>query len=279
MRKDASSTAADGTMFERYHTQFYRERELRTMRPIIGIPCFAAARAGTGRQIYGCNQAYVRAVVRAGGAPLLIPPMDDAESLAAIRAQLDGLLLSGGGDLDPALYGETPLPESQPPEHERDTMELAITRWALDVELPIFGVCRGMQLLNVVRGGSLYQHLPAQHPSAIDHEQPGEERAHIAHDIRVQPGSLLAGILGSERASVNSFHHQAVNRVGKGFVVTAVAEDGIAEGMELPDAPFVLAVQYHPEELEVEDEASRKLFAAFVRACSERKQTKQASVK
>jgi putative glutamine amidotransferase len=240
------------------------------MRPLIGIPCFAAERAGTNRPIYGNNQAYVRAIERAGGAPVLIPLLESPESVTAIRRRLDGLLLTGGGDLDPALYGEAPLPECGEPERERDEVEVALTRWALDERLPLLGVCRGMQLLNVVQGGSLYQDIVTQRPGAPRHDIIERPRGSRSHEIAIDPSSRLAAILGAPRQQVNSLHHQAVNRVGAGIEVVAWSEDGIAEAMELPDHPFALAVQYHPEELVPEDEASHRLFAAFVHACAER---------
>jgi putative glutamine amidotransferase len=240
------------------------------MRPIIGIPCFGMVRHDTGRAIYASNRAYVQAVLHAGGAPILIPPLADESVLEVIQDQLDGLLLAGGADLDPALYGENSLPECYSPEPERDAMELSVAHWALDHHLPVFGVCRGMQLLNVACGGSLYQHIPVECPDALDHEQPGQARNHIAHEISVQADSLLGGILGDLRPGVNSFHHQAVHQVGRGFRVTASAEDGIIEAMEMPEASsFVLAVQYHPEELEATDMGSHRLFLAFVQAAAD----------
>jgi putative glutamine amidotransferase len=249
------------------------------MQPIIGIPCFGMVRPDTGRPIYASNQAYVQAVIHAGGAPILIPPLADKPTLEVIQHQLDGLLLAGGADLDPSLYGERPLPGCRSAERERDAMELAIARWALDQGLPVFGVCRGMQLLNVACGGTLYQHVPAECPSALDHEQQGQARNHIAHEITVKPDSLLAGILGDVHADVNSFHHQAVHQVGRGFRVTATAEDGIIEAMEMPDvSSFALAVQYHPEELEASDMGSHKLFLAFVEAAAERKRAPEIAV-
>jgi putative glutamine amidotransferase len=249
------------------------------MRPIIGIPCFSMVRHDTGRPIYASNQAYVQAVLHADGVPILIPPLADKPALEVIQDQLDGLLLPGGADLDPGLYGESPLPECRSPEPERDAMELSVAHWALDHGLPVFGVCRGMQLLNVACGGTLYQHVPAECPDALDHEQPGQARSYLAHDISIQPDSLLAGILGDLHPGVNSFHHQAVHRVGRGFRVTASAEDGIIEAMEMPEASsFVLAVQYHPEELEATDMGSHRLFLAFVQAAADRQGARKITV-
>jgi putative glutamine amidotransferase len=243
-------------------------------KPIIGIPCFAMVRGDTRRPIYASNQTYARAVAQAGGIPVLIPPLADLPEASAIAGWMDGLLLAGGSDVDPSLYDEAPAPDAGASDPERDRLELALVRMALDEALPIFGVCRGLQVLNVARGGSLYQHVPAERPSDIDHEQVGQpKRTHIAHAISVESGSRLASILGDDLTvtGVNSFHHQAVKRLGEGLKVTAVAEDGIIEAVEMADSPFVLAVQYHPEELVVSDLGSRRLFSAFVEASARHK--------
>jgi putative glutamine amidotransferase len=216
-------------------------------------------------------------VIHAGGVPILIPPAPDGDAPPALQEILDGLLLAGGADLDPALYGEAPLPETGPFEPQRDATELTITRWALEKHLPVLGICRGMQLLNVACGGSLYQDLPTQRPGAFDHEQRGQARTRIVHEVSTEPGSRLAGILGDQHAGVNSFHHQAVRRIGQGLRVTGVAEDGVSEAIEMPELPFVLAVQYHPEELEGNDAASHRLFLAFVQASAEYKQRASAA--
>jgi putative glutamine amidotransferase len=237
-------------------------------RPLIGIPCFSTERADSRRPVYASNKSYVRAIERAGGVPLLLPPMDLPESRAAALAAVDGLLLTGGGDLDPAYYGEAKLPQCDEPEVERDTLEFAFTQDALAERLPIFGVCRGMQLLNVARGGNLIQDLATQRPEVARHDHSDHPRTYRAHSIAVNPASRLSGILGVSRTMVNSFHHQAVDRPGAGVEIVAWSEDGVAEAMELADYPFALAVQYHPEELVTDDdEASERLFRAFVEAC------------
>lgn len=242
------------------------------MRPVIGIPCYAAERAGNLRPIFGNNRSYVEAVLRAGGAPVLLPPVGDAEAVDAMRASLDGLLLSGGGDIDPAYYGERAIPETDQPERDRDFIEFALTRWALEQELPILGICRGMQLVNVALGGTLYQDLPTQVPEAERHNFAPLPGTTIAHTLRVTPGSKFAAIAGTSRPQANSFHHQAVREPGAGVEIVARADDGIAEALEAPDYPFVVAVQYHPEAMDPSDEPSRRLFEAFVAACRERKQ-------
>jgi putative glutamine amidotransferase len=220
--------------------------------------------------MYGNNRAYVRAVERAGGIPLLIPPLADEASLEAVCARLDGLLLSGGADIAPVCYGEEPIPQCQTPEPERDALELGMARWSLEHGLPTLGICRGMQLLNVASGGTLYQDIATQQPEAQQHERSSRPRDTRAHTIRVRPDSRLASMLGTTEHLVNSLHHQAVRELGRGVRIVAQAPDGIAEGMEFPAHPFAVAVQFHPEELEQTDEVSRRLFAAFVRACHER---------
>lgn len=234
--------------------------------PMIGIPCYAAERASTLRPLYGNNQSYVQAVLRAGGAPLLIPPAEP-EVLAAIAERLDGVLLSGGGDVNPRLYGEEPLPQCQPPEEERDATELFFTRWALERRKPLLGICRGIQLLAVVRGGNLYQEIPSQCDRPLRHDCAGEARNYVAHTIQIDPRSHFAAIVGRTSDGVNSFHHQAVRVPGEGVRVVATAEDGIVEAAEMPDYPFVIAVQWHPEAMDDDHPTSRRLFAAFVAAC------------
>jgi putative glutamine amidotransferase len=244
------------------------------MRPVIGIPCYSGRREGTGSPLFGNNQTYVRAVQRAGGIPLLIPPHQDAEALEAICSRLDGLLLSGGCDIDPARYGEEPIPACDAPQPERDELELALATWALDAAVPIFGICRGMQLLNVACGGTLYQDLAIQQPETGQHDHSDTIRTHRAHGIRLQPQSRLSEILGTMPYDVNSLHHQSVARPGERVEIVGWSPDGVAEAMEIDGHPFALAVQFHPEELEGDvehpDEPSRALFRAFVEACGER---------
>jgi putative glutamine amidotransferase len=237
------------------------------MRPLIGIPCYAAKRAGNFRPIYAANQTYVQAIEAAGGVPVLLPHLEHTESLQGIRGRLDGLLLAGGGDVDPARYDERAIPQTQPPETARDVIELDLIDRALREGVPLLGICRGMQVLNVARGGSLYQDIRAQIPGARNHDLSGRARAVRRHAITIQPDSHLATILGEQRHEVNSFHHQAVKRPGRGVSIVAWAEDGVAEALELPDYPFALAVQFHPERDYTTDPALRRLFEAFMQAC------------
>jgi putative glutamine amidotransferase len=244
------------------------------MRPVIGIPCNSLTRPGSTVVVYGNNQSYVRAVQRAGGVALLIPAGHDADAIEAICSRLDGLLLSGGCDIDPERYGEERIAACQTPDAERDELELALAAWALDAAVPILGICRGMQLLNVACGGTLYQDLETQQPEMERHDQAAIGRTYRAHGIRLQQHSRLSEILGPAPYAVNSLHHQAVARPGERVEIVGWSPDGVAEAMEVDGHPFALAVQFHPEELEGDpeqpDEPSRALFRAFVQACSER---------
>jgi putative glutamine amidotransferase len=174
-----------------------------------------------------------------------------------------GLLLTGGGDVDPALYGEFASPETEPPDPERDAVEAALIDEALARDLPLLGICRGMQILNVHLGGSLIQHLP----TAGRHVRRTSDRSLPAHPVAIQPGTLLSGLAGVATWQVNSRHHQAVARLGDGFRVCASdPEDGTVEAIELPARRFVLGVQWHPENQALNDPAQRNLFKSFAAA-------------
>ena len=191
---------------------------------------------------------YVQAVQRAGGRPiLLLPDPEDAEDPNGVLDLVDALILTGGaGDVNPALYGEEPHPETGPIQDERDAYELALARGAVERGLPTLGICRGMEILNVVYGGSIEQHLP----DVLGHEEhrhtPG---TYADHEVRLAPGSLAARAAGSERTPVKSHHHQGIKEVGSGLEVTGwAAEDDAVEALEDPSCPFVLGVLWHPEE-------------------------------
>jgi putative glutamine amidotransferase len=171
----------------------------------------------------------------------------------------DGLLLMGGTDVNPALYQQTPLPETDRPDHARDEVELDLIGQALARDLPIFAICRGLQILNVYHGGTLIQHL-----SSEKHDQESENKGARAHSVRIEPASLLAEIAGTTQWDVNSRHHQAAGRIGAGLEVTARdSEDRVVEALELLDKRFVLAVQWHPEDQAPESAEQRKLFQRF----------------
>ncbi len=236
-----------------------------TQRPVIGITCGSSRndpRAKTEQDRLNC--AYSRAVLEAGGIPVILPMLKGFNTVDYLE-RIDGLLLSGGADIDPALYGEMTRHDSVEVDSIRDRSEIPLAKAALERDMPVFGICRGIQTLNVALGGSLIQDLPAQRPGPIQHRQTGS-RSDRTHGIDVTAGSKLAEIAGSGRFDVNSLHHQALRDVADSLYVSAFAPDGIVEGVEIPAARFVVAVQFHPEELTRESVEARRLFAAFVEA-------------
>jgi putative glutamine amidotransferase len=234
-------------------------------RPLIGITCGTRS-VGERPAEYRQNQAYVRAVDAAGGAPLLIPPVGNVQSARTLFDHLDGLILPGGTDVQPSAYGAEPHEKLGTVDPALDETEIALAHWALETDKPLLGICRGQQTLNVAAGGTLCQDIPSELPDALAHRV--EPRTALAHSISATPGSRLAQIFGTTSFKVNSLHHQAVDRVASGFEVTALAPDGIIEGLEHPGRRFALSVQFHPEELASFHEPSRRLFAAFVKAAA-----------
>jgi putative glutamine amidotransferase len=200
--------------------------------------------------------AYVQAVVAAGGVPLLLPPVP--EIIETVVPRLDGLILAGGPDIDPSRYRADPLETTGAPRVDRDAAELGLVTTALAAGRPVLGICRGLQLLNVARGGTLHQHLPDVLDST-EHAPAPAVYGH--HSIKVTPGSLLAESLGRIEADVPSYHHQGIDQLGAGLTVSAVAPDGTIEAIEDQSMAFCLAVQWHPE---VGDDLS--LFTALVAA-------------
>lgn len=240
------------------------------MRPLIGIPCHALIRAETGRPIYANNRAYVHAVESAGGLPILIPLIKDLTTLTALLSRLDGLLLTGGIDVHPSRFGEEVHPLTEEADPELDEFEINLTCRALQQDMPVLGICRGMQLLNIVLGGTLYQDIDLMYPDNVVHSHRDWPRTHFAHHISVEPGSRMEKILGTRDVKVNSLHHQAIKEPGKGVLITGRAPDGIPELLEVIGYRFVMAVQAHPEEIYAIEPAFGRLFAAFVQASSAR---------
>ena len=238
------------------------------MRPLIGIPCHAGLRAETDRPIYYNNRTYIHAVERAGGVPILIPILDDLSGLQALLPRLDGLLLSGGIDVDPRYYQEDPHPMLGETNPKLDELELALAQWALQQDIPTLGICRGMQLLNVALGGNLYQDLDSEYPSNLKHPNWDLPRNTLVHTVYIEHGSRLEKILGTREISVNSLHHQAAKKPGNGVYISGYADDGIAEMLEVPDHRFMVAAQCHPEELYTESSAWSRFFTALIDACA-----------
>ncbi len=215
-------------------------------------------------EVFGLRDDYVRAVEKAGGLPFVLAgrPEDAAEYLDRVQA----LVLSGGADIDPRHYGEERHPTVERVHPDRDAFELALVREALRRDLPTLAICRGHQLLNVATGGTLFQDIPSQVESAADHD-PDTERWECCHDVEVLPGTRLHAILGRDRVAVNSFHHQAVKDLGRGLVLSARgADDGVIEGMEMPDRRFMIGVQWHPESFWDRPQGFQPLFEALVNA-------------
>ena len=207
--------------------------------------------------------AYLRAIEASGGLPLVIPPMPSS-AIAPLVDRLHGLCLSGGPDLDPVAYGAAPHPELGPTEPELDSFELDLAREAHGRNLPILAICRGAQLLNVATGGSLLQHVPDLTDGTVEHRQPGAADK-VTHLVDLAGGSLTAAVIGATEISVNSFHHQAVDRLGRGLLAVGWSPDGVVEAIEAPARDFVLGVQWHAECL-AERPEQKKLFTGLVEA-------------
>jgi putative glutamine amidotransferase len=233
--------------------------------PRIGIS--GVVRTWDGADRTGVNAAYVRALLASGGVPLLLSPLMGASLAVRALDGVDGLILTGGEDMDPAWYGSQPSPLLSPPSRERDLFELALFAVARQRELPILGICRGIQLINVAMGGSLFQDLPTERPGQVEH-RPDGARDSRSHRVRLQPGSRAADALGGTAVTVNSSHHQAVKDVAPGLIASGWADDDLVEAVETPPgAPWLLAVQWHPEEMHADARApERGLFAALVQA-------------
>jgi putative glutamine amidotransferase len=243
-------------------------KERFVQRPLIGItPDLAHQEAAHGpTERLFLNLDYAQAVWQAGGIPVVLPPIDEPE---AFLSSLNGLLLTGGGDIDPQQYGAaTTHPLTYGVSETRDRFEIALIRAALERDLPVLAICRGIQVLNVALGGTLYQHLPDEIPNALNHRQHelGIPSGEVAHPVTIVPESLLARIIGTTELMVNSYHHQAVATLATPLRVVAVAPDGVIEAVELPGQSFVLAVQWHPERLFERFPAHFALFAALVDA-------------
>ncbi len=244
-----------------------------TPRPRIGI---TAKSGGSSSPTY---RPYAAAVEAAGGEPVWLEP----ENLAGVDPHevlrdLDGLLLSGGVDLDPNHFGATVAPEASVEiDPRRDAAELPLARAAWEADLPLLGICRGIQTLTVVAGGSLYQDLGliGHEPALHQQRRVGKDEQALAHPVHVEPGSRLAQAVGAGEQQVNSFHHQAVREAPDGFIITARSADGVVEGLEDPRRTFTVGVQWHPERMVDRHPAQRRLFAALVEAARARLLTRR----
>ncbi len=212
------------------------------------------------------NRAYFDAVAKAGGLPLVVPPTDELSDMERFMSLTSGLLLPGGVDIDPLIFGREPDPGLGEVKPELDRFHIAMARIAMKKAMPILGICRGAQVMNVAAGGNLIQDIE-QEKGSVKHLQNGR-RFDPSHTVETVPGSLICSLLG-ERIIVNSFHHQAIDGAGKGISVTARAKDGIVEAIEMAGNPFALGVQWHPEAMmEGSDRSMEPIFREFVAACA-----------
>lgn len=243
------------------------------MKPLIGITCsmglgiYSMTMDNLPQVQHRMNDTYIRAIVQAGGIPVVIPNYEDASLVKEMIDRLDGILLSGGGDLDPVHYARRANAHLGTVTPRRDTAELAIARYVLrETDKPLLGICRGVQVLNVAMGGSLYIDLESE--GKLAHSLSMYPRHEVTHAITVAEGTHLANVMGAGTGWVNSFHHEAVKDLAEGFVASACSvEDDVIEAIEMPGERFVVGVQWHPEELTARPEA-RQLFGSFVAAAT-----------
>ncbi len=240
-------------------------------RPLIGISVDGTKESDTGREYLRVRPTYVDAILAGGGIPVLIPFTPDVERLRGMFDRLDGILLTGGGDMNPAMYHAETAPKTNGILEKRDTAEIEIVRWAVAEEKPLLAICRGTQVLTVTHGGTLIQDIKTEVRGALWHDRfstPWFYRT--AHEVDIEAGSRLGDILKAEgnRTPVNSLHHQALKTVPDGLDIVAHADDGVIEAVENADHRFLVGVQWHPETLWPASDPMRRLFAAFVTAAS-----------
>lgn len=229
-------------------------------KPLIGIGSDVRSPEGK-RESAFTYLTYVESLRRAGAVPVLIPPQP--ENAADIIEGLDGILLAGGDDCDPQVYGEERHPTVEPMDPRRQSNDLTLARAARERGIPTLGICLGLQVMNIAAGGTLMQDINSAMETEIEHASKPEDRAR--HDVIVEQGTRLSNIIGERELNVNSSHHQAIKSVGNGLRITALAPDGVVEGLEDPKHPFYVGVQWHPEDMRGENSAS-SIFGAFVEA-------------
>jgi putative glutamine amidotransferase len=239
-----------------------------SMKPLIGIT------TGEIRNMiepwspitYGQSHTYSDAIIRAGGLPVLLPITNDAKIIMQTYSRLDGILFAGGNDINPKLYGQKPYTETTDYSPVRDQMEINLMYLALEQSKSILAICRGMQLLNVVCGGSLYQHIKSDLKQASDHEISTRKKTlvDLAHQLKVKPKSKLAAIIHSDTIAANTHHHQAINRLGDNLIASAHSEDNLIEAIEGNGKNYMIGIQCHPESLSTVEPKWDLVFSAFV---------------
>lgn len=216
--------------------------------------------------VQGQMHTYIETIIKGGGIPIILPLTKDLETLNALCAKIDGLLMSGGNDINPQLYGESPHVNLEEPSALRDNNERHLFKNAQEIGLPILAICRGLQFINVYNGGNLYQDIKSDLPNALNHESSTQahDLTHHAHNIHIDKTSKLYKILGTDIIMTNSHHHQSIKDIGEGLRVTARSEDGVIEAIESDDDRFIIGVQSHPETLTQTIPDWAKLFEAFI---------------
>jgi putative glutamine amidotransferase len=236
--------------------------------PLIGITTGRETNS-FGTDVFAISEAYSQAVAQAGGIPVMIPLVLDGDQIRALMPSLDGILLSGGGDVEPQQYGSAPTAKVKYIDPDRDRVELTLVESAIANGIPFLGICRGIQVLNVALGGTLFTDIAELLPNALKHDYfPDWPRDHLAHEVQIQPDTLLERILAADTIQVNSLHHQGIDHLAPDLEVIARAPDGLVEAVVLLDHPFGLAVQWHPENLTAHA-PFRAFFRAFVAAAGE----------
>ncbi|HXW96547.1 MAG TPA: gamma-glutamyl-gamma-aminobutyrate hydrolase family protein [Gemmatimonadales bacterium] len=234
-----------------------------TLHAIDGIPAALP-------ESWVMNQRYILAATIVGGVPWMIPLLDDdSETLRSLYDRLDGILIPGGVDMDPATFGEDRHPRLGAVDPARDRVELQLTRWAIEDQKPLLGLCRGIQVINVALGGTLYQDIADQVPAAIKHDYfptAGYDRTHLAHEVAVAQGTRLRAVMERPRLHVNSMHHQGIKTLASELIPAATAPDGLIEAVEVGSEHFMVGVQWHPEVFEMTDPHTRHLFREFIEA-------------
>jgi len=227
------------------------------MHPVIGISCCYKPEENR----YYLNRDYVQAVQSAGGIPVILPP-NDSIAPDTILSTVNGLVLSGGEDVEPGLFEEEPWPENGTIDPDRDVFEILLATRALKLKMPLLGICRGIQVMNVAGGGTICQDIARVIDRPYKHHQQAP-RWHVTHNIKIEKESMLFNIVGEETLRVNSFHHQMVGRLAPGFIISAYSADGVVEGIEMPDDFFCIGVQFHPENLYRRHPVFSSLFKAL----------------
>jgi putative glutamine amidotransferase len=235
------------------------------LKPLIGLTTSRMLNP-LGDPAVGMNASYSNSITEAGGVPILIPLSLNNDDEDLLLSRLDGVLFTGGYDIDPRLYGNPFHPKAKGIDADRDRLEIHLVQAIIRLGKPFFGICRGCQVINVALGGTLYEDLSDQRPGDIQHDNHHHPRNYLAHQVTIQSKSQLSGILGKKTVQVNSLHHQGVNRLANSLNAIAHAPDGLIEAIELSSYPFGMAVQWHPEELQ-EYQLMRGLFQAFVKPC------------